>query len=38
MTIRVVQWTTGNVGKESLKAILANPTLELVESCAWSPS
>ena len=30
MAIRVVQWTTGNVGKESVKAIVANPTLELV--------
>lgn len=36
MAIRVVQWTTGNVGKESLKAILANPTLELVGCFAWS--
>lgn len=38
MPIRVVQWTTGNVGKESLKAIVANPTLELVGCFAWSPS
>jgi hypothetical protein len=38
MAIRVVQWTTGNVGKESLKAIVANPTLELVGCFAWSPS
>lgn len=37
MTIRVVQWTTGNVGKESVKAIVANPTLELVGCFAWSP-
>ena len=36
MAIRVVQWTTGNVGKESLKAIVANPTLELVGCFAWS--
>ena len=34
---RVVQWTTGNVGKSSVKAIAANPTLELVGCYAWSP-
>ncbi len=33
---RVVQWTTGNVGKESVKAIVANPGLELVGCFAWS--
>ena len=38
MAIRVVQWTTGNVGKESLKAIVANPTLDLVGCFAWSPA
>jgi 4-hydroxy-tetrahydrodipicolinate reductase len=38
MAIRVVQWTTGNVGKESLKAIVANPTLELIGCFAWSPA
>ena len=38
MTIRVVQWTTGNVGKESVKAILANPSFELVGCYAWSAS
>ena len=38
MAIRVVQWTTGNVGKESVKAIVANPTLELVGCFAWSPA
>lgn len=37
MPIRVVQWTTGNVGKESVKAISANPSLELVGCFAWSP-
>jgi hypothetical protein len=36
MVIRVVQWTTGNVGKESVKAIAANPGLELVGCFAWS--
>jgi hypothetical protein len=35
---RVVQWTTGNVGKSSVAAIAANPTLELVGCYAWSDS
>jgi hypothetical protein len=34
---RVVQWTTGNVGKSSVEAISANPGLELVGCYAWSP-
>ena len=34
---RVVQWTTGNVGKSSVQAIAAHPTLELVGCYAWSP-
>ena len=38
MTISVVQWTTGNVGKESVKAIVTNPGLELVGCFAWSDS
>jgi 2,4-diaminopentanoate dehydrogenase len=33
---RVVQWTTGNVGKCSVEAIAANPTLELIGCYAWS--
>jgi len=33
---RVVQWTTGNVGKSSVEAIAANPTLELIGCYAWS--
>ncbi|MBO0681091.1 dihydrodipicolinate reductase [Mycolicibacterium sp. S2-37] len=33
---RVVQWTTGNVGKSSVAAIAANPHLELVGCYAWS--
>lgn len=28
--LRVVQWTTGNVGREAAKAVLAHPDLELV--------
>jgi len=38
MTIRIVQWTTGNIGKQTVKAIAANPALELVGCYAWSPS
>ena len=34
---RVVQWTTGNVGKSSVHAIVTNPALELVGCFAWSP-
>ncbi len=34
---RVVQWTTGNVGKSSVRAIVANPSLDLVGCYAWSP-
>jgi 4-hydroxy-tetrahydrodipicolinate reductase len=34
---RVVQWTTGNVGTSSVRAIVANPGLELVGCYAWSP-
>jgi hypothetical protein len=35
--IRVVQWTTGNVGKRSVIATIASPHLELVGCYAWSP-
>jgi hypothetical protein len=37
LTYRIVQWTTGNVGKKSVQAIAENPTLELVGCFAWSP-
>lgn len=37
MTHRVVQWTTGNVGRQSVQAIVAHPDLELVGCFAWSP-
>jgi hypothetical protein len=36
MTFRVVQWTTGNVGRQSVAAIAQNPGLELVGCYAWS--
>lgn len=34
---RVVQWTTGNVGKSSLQSIVANSQFDLVGCYAWSP-
>lgn len=34
---RVVQWTTGNIGKSSVQALHANPNYELVGLYAWSP-
>ncbi|MGH3562401.1 MAG: NAD(P)H-dependent amine dehydrogenase family protein, partial [Mycobacterium sp.] len=34
---RVVQWTTGNVGKSSVRALAAHPNFELVGCYAWSP-
>jgi hypothetical protein len=37
MAIRVVQWTTGNVGRRSVRAVVAHPDLELVGCYAWSP-
>jgi hypothetical protein len=37
MTLRVVQWTTGNVGKRSVRAVQTQPDLELVGCYAWSP-
>jgi hypothetical protein len=37
MVRRVIQWTTGNVGKRSVRAVLAHPDLELVGCYAWSP-
>ena len=37
MASRVVQWTTGNVGQRSVRAVVAHPDLELVGCYAWSP-
>ncbi|MET7772223.1 dihydrodipicolinate reductase [Nocardia sp. NPDC005366] len=34
---RVVQWTTGNVGTSSVRALVANPAIELVGCFAWAP-
>lgn len=36
MTIRVVQWTTGNVAKRAVRAVLTRPDMELVGCYAWS--
>ncbi|HSQ00538.1 MAG TPA: dihydrodipicolinate reductase [Candidatus Dormibacteraeota bacterium] len=38
MMLRLVQWTTGNVGRQSVIAIAKNPGLELVGCYAWSPN
>jgi len=38
MGIRVVQWTTGNVGRRSVRAVVAHPDLDLVGCYAWSPA
>ena len=37
MPLRIVQWTTGNVGQRSVRAVVAHPDLELVGCYAWSP-
>ncbi|MDO9455179.1 hypothetical protein [Nocardioides sp.] len=37
MTLRVIQWTTGNIGRRSLAAIIARPDLELVGVYAHGP-
>jgi 2,4-diaminopentanoate dehydrogenase len=36
LTYRIVQWTTGNVGKRSVRAVASNPTMQLVGCYAWS--
>jgi hypothetical protein len=36
MSLRVVQWTTGNVGRRAARAIVDHPDLELVGCYAWS--
>jgi hypothetical protein len=38
MTIRVIQWSTGNVGYHALRAIINHPDLELVGLFAHSPA
>jgi hypothetical protein len=36
VTYRIVQWTTGNVGKRSVRAVAFNPQFELVGCYAWA--
>lgn len=36
MSIRVVQWTTGNVAANAVRAVIAHRDLELVGAYAWS--
>ncbi|WP_319453347.1 MULTISPECIES: dihydrodipicolinate reductase [unclassified Mycobacterium] len=36
MTYRIVQWTTGNIGKRSVLAVVENVAFELVGCYAWS--
>ncbi|MBH0776974.1 NAD(P)H-dependent amine dehydrogenase family protein [Nocardia bovistercoris] len=36
-SLRVVQWTTGNIGKSSARALIAHPEIELIGCYAWSP-
>jgi 2,4-diaminopentanoate dehydrogenase len=36
MPLRIVQWTTGLVGRSAVKSIVAHPDLELVGCYAWS--
>src|SRR5262249_33604684 len=37
-TLRVVQWTTGNVGRQAVGAVMARPDLELVGVYAHDPA
>ena len=38
MAIRVVQWATGNVGRNAAAGIVAHPALELVGALAYDPA
>jgi 2,4-diaminopentanoate dehydrogenase len=35
--LRVVQWTTGNVARQTVRAVVGRPDLALVGAYAWSP-
>ena len=37
MTYRVVQWATGNVGRNAIEGVLAHPELELVGGLTYDP-
>src|SRR5690349_4245934 len=36
--LRIVQWTTGGVARQTVRGVLANPALELVGAFAHSPA
>jgi hypothetical protein len=36
-TLRVVQWTTGKIGRAAIRAIVEHPRLSLVGCYVWSP-
>lgn len=36
MSLRVIQWATGNVGKQAVEGVLAHPELELVGAYVYS--
>lgn len=36
--LRVIQWTTGNVARQTVRAVLGRPDLSLVGVYAWSPA
>ena len=38
MTYRVIQWATGNVGRNAIEGILAHPELELVGVLTYDPA
>ena len=38
MTLRVVQWATGNVGRNAIEGVLAHPELALVGAYAYDPA
>jgi hypothetical protein len=38
MTIRVVQWATGNVGRNAIEGVLAHPELELAGAFTYDPA
>ena len=37
MTLRVVQWATGNIGSRSLRAVVEHPDLDLVGVYVHTP-
>ena len=37
MAVRVLQWATGNVGRNAVEGIVAHPDLELVGARVYAP-